>query len=39
MNAMFNGTIVLVSAPRGFGEGPKDQISLNFNYEDNSKDL
>ena len=27
-----NGTIFLVSAPCGLGEGPKGQISLNLNY-------
>ena len=37
MNSMFKGTILLAPAPLGLGEGPKGQISLNFNYKVNSK--
>ena len=33
MNGMCNGTISLVPAPWGLGEGPKGQIPLNFNYK------
>ena len=34
-----NVTVFLVPAPWGLGEGPKDRISLNFNYKVNPKDF
>ena len=39
MNGMFNCAIVLVPTPWGLGEGPKAQISVNFNNKVNSKDF
>ena len=39
MNGMFNSTIILVPTPLGLEEGPKGQISLNFNYKVSSKDF
>ena len=39
MNGTCNGTIFLVLASGGLGEGPKGQISLNLNYKVNFKDF
>ena len=39
MNGTCNGSIFLVPAPWGLGEGPKGQISLNLNYLVNFKDF
>ena len=39
MNGTCNGTILLVPASWGLGEGPKGQISLNLNYKVNFKDF
>ena len=39
MNGTCNGTIFLVPASWGLGEGPKGQISLNLNYKVNFKDF
>ena len=39
MNDTCNGTIFMVPAPWGPGEGPNDQISLNFSYKVNFKYL
>ena len=39
MNGVCNSTFFFGPAPWGPGEGPKGQISLNFNYKVNFKDL